>query len=191
MGITMDRREKNTAVNKSRGRTVAVGVCILCLAVAVFIGYRAYQAAHYKLPFSVSSIESVVLYQHIGLRWSVKKEVTRQEDIDKLAALVNGMQVIGPFDPIHGGGAGGVAAFVSFRRSDGCVFNCFLTDWHDGNDGSSASSVFVDGDRRIEVEFIDLRALWDDLNYEEQEGSAFSEIDTAGLTVLSPEMIPS
>lgn len=174
------------SAEKRQGRFIAVGVCLLCLAVAAFVGYRVWQSSHYSLPFSEDSIESVVLYRHI-CAWSTKKEIDRREDIAQIAALVNGMRIKGAFDPFYGGPAGGQTIHLSFRTSDGRVFNCLLADWHGG---AEATSVFVDGDRRFEVEKVDLLALWDGLAYEEQEGRASSEIDTSGLTVLPPELIP-
>lgn len=174
------------SAEKRQGRFIAAGVCLLYLALAAFVGYRVWQSSHYSLPFSEDSIESVVLYRRICM-WSEKKEIDRQEDIAQIAALVNGMRIKGAFDPFYGGPAGGSAAFLSFRTSDGRVFNCLLADWHGG---AEATSVFVDGERRFEVEKVDLPALWDGLAYEEQEGRASSEIDTSGLTVLPPELMP-
>lgn len=175
------------SADKRQGRLIAAGVCLLYLALAAFVGYRVWQSSHYSLPFSEDSIESVVLYRHICSHESKKKEIDRREDIAQIAALVNGMRIKGAFDPFYGGPAGGTAAFLSFRTSDGRVFNCRLADWHGG---AEATSVFVDGERRFEAEKVDLLALWDGLAYEEQEGSAFSEIDTSGLTVLFPELMP-
>lgn len=167
------------SAEKRQSRAVAVGVCLVCLAVAGILGVKVYRYYHYRLcPFSAGEVSSLSMYDS---RQIEKKEITRQGDITELIDAMNQrgeryLTSLGLRPSQHG-------IYLSFRMKDGSQAWYFCEIY--------PAATYIN-DRRVQIRLdgsIDLWDYWDRMDYEIQKdaGSELAQIMTAFREELEQE----
>lgn len=144
------------ANRKRQRKSIAVGVCLLCLAAAGFLGVKAYRYYNYRMcPFSEDEVSSISMYDS---RQIEKKEITRREDI---AELVDAMNQKGErYLTSAGVRPSGYGIYLSFQMKDGSQIHYFCQSY-------PTVAYITDGSVQIKQEGgFDFWDYWDRVDYE-------------------------
>ena len=125
-------------------------------------------AEPYQLPFPVEDIQSVSIYDDDALQ---RKDVTRQADIERVAAAFQAMKLLGTYDSRDMPDGGQVFEFVFYLR-DGTTAHCVFS-------GSVENKgFFADETMRSRVARAAFEDLWAELDYEPVTAYTALEIDS-------------